>query len=280
MPSPVTHDVKGRLRPAHRRPSLLETRKGHDAEDREGPVSILAAIEEPRVRTRARRHKAPVPQRRGRWLLWTLLTVGTVLSLWSAGRFAWGQKEFLHRHELQWGTVRSESSLAAVPAATATQGAPIGQAAAAATAARIEEPVTPVREIFSAAVPVAPGSASSTTLIPDPVVAQARLRNDAVVPMVTRAHKALPVEKPTARRVSTHPRDADVDLMVALFDHMNQSTSKATASRTDTDAGVTLKVKNCKKLGGQEATDCKLRACKGVWGKVDVCPGRTARADD
>jgi hypothetical protein len=90
-----------------------------------------------------------------------------------------------------------------------------------------------------------------------------------------------------ARQAGGNGRDSDVDLIAAMVDHLQGPTKGSAASANPTppraakaERPVTIArlVRDCKRLGGAEAVQCRKSICEGYWGKAQACPARLAPA--
>ena len=172
-------------------------------------------------------------------------------------------------------TVAAAAAQPATPAAMTVPSKVAGSEAAAVPSARTAPPVvpsTPARTAARAPRPLAP-VAEDRSMSPRP-------------PTPRPASKEPALAAAGARSSGGNGRDSDVDLIAAMVDHL-QGTNKPSlpAASASTRAGkgerpVTIAklVRDCKRLGGAEAVQCRRQICDGYWGKAQACPARLAPA--
>jgi hypothetical protein len=83
---------------------------------------------------------------------------------------------------------------------------------------------------------------------------------------------------------SVNGRDSDVDLIAAMVAHL-QGTGKAPpaaqatttrAAKSERPVTIAKLVRDCKRLEGAAAVQCRRQICDGYWGKAQACPARLA----
>jgi hypothetical protein len=89
-----------------------------------------------------------------------------------------------------------------------------------------------------------------------------------------RVAKAPPAARARAESAGTSS-DADVEIMAALMNHMNES---AAADAHATDASIADLVRHCRSLPAADAQACQRRICQGYWGRAEACPAPRERA--
>lgn len=164
----------------------------------------------------------------------------------------------------------------------------------------------------AAAVPTTPAAVSAPSKVAGPeaatppsarsVPAAARITPARAQrsPTVVAEVGSTPRRTPPARLASKEPKlaavdtragggsspDSDVDLLAAMVDHLQGTTkpSLPTASAA-TRAGygerpvsIATLVRDCKRLGGSAAVQCRRQICENYWGKAQACPARLAPA--
>ena len=172
-------------------------------------------------------------------------------------------------------TVAAAAAQPATPAAMTVPSKVAGSEAAAVPSARTAPPV----------VPSAP--ARTAARAPRPLAPVAEDRSTSPSPPTPRpASKEPALAAAGARSSGGNGRDSDVDLIAAMVDHL-QGTNKPSlpTASASTRAGkgerpVTIAklVRDCKRLGGAEAVQCRRQICDGYWGKAQACPARLAPA--
>lgn len=89
-----------------------------------------------------------------------------------------------------------------------------------------------------------------------------------------RVAKAPPTARQRAAPAGTQS-DADVEIMAALMNHMNES---AAADANSTGASIADLVRHCRSLPAADALACQHRICQGYWGRAEACPTPRERA--
>lgn len=83
-----------------------------------------------------------------------------------------------------------------------------------------------------------------------------------------RTARAVPAA-PTAATKLDSGADADVAIMTALMNHMNETNAGAGGSSNPSIADL---VRRCRGLPAAEAQACQRRICQGYWGRAEACP--------
>lgn len=282
------------MAPAGRsRPSLLDAVQPSPPPDFQ--LSVLDALNTPE--TPAPRRPAAV---RRPWAKAALAFVGVAAGL-TASVLLWAQLQAAPSQDNPAIQLAISSPSVAAPAASANPADPASTTAAApaatleaAQAARIEDTALAV-----AAAPPPVEAGASMTASPFDKLASAEPVSAAKPVASTKPVHNKPTEAAAAKRHPPRPRDAaakpggqtrsastapasraaaakpgadtdaDVAIMTALMNHMNEANAAANGAA---DASIADLVRHCRSQPGAEAQACQRRICQGYWGRAEACP--------